>query len=80
MADKQDPRARKLASLQREVSRGGIALTERNELLAEMYEDGWLQRELVDAVNVGATKAGAAPISEGAVHKAISRFTRNGAR
>lgn len=75
-----DPRLRQLASLQREVSRGAQALTERNDLLAEMYAEGWLQRQLVEALNVGCARAGEPPISEGAVHKAISRSAARAGR
>lgn len=68
---------RKLVALQKDVSRGNLAVIERNALLMEMFESGSRQRDLVALLNHGVAAVGDTPVTEGAVHKAIRRL-RNG--
>mgnify|MGYP003636140387 CR=1 FL=1 len=68
---------RTLVALQEDVSRGNLAVIERNALLLSMFSAGYRQNQLSDLLN-GATEAvGDLPLTQGAVHKAIKRL-RNG--
>lgn len=68
---------RTLVALQKDVSRGNLAVIQRNALLLDMFQAGYRQNQLTDLLN-GATEAtGDLPLTQGAVHKAIKRL-RNG--
>jgi hypothetical protein len=68
---------RQLVALQKDVSRGNLAVIQRNALLLDMFRSGYRQNQLTDLLN-GATEAtGDLPLTQGAVHKAIKRL-RNG--
>lgn len=64
---------RRLAALQRDVSKGNLAMLERNSFLAELFDDGVSQPNMVAVINDAATAVGDAPITSGAVHRAIKR-------
>lgn len=63
----------RLSALQRDVSRGNLAMIERNELMAEMFDRGCSQPQLVEIVNAAAVKVGDREITSGAIHRAIKR-------
>jgi hypothetical protein len=67
---------RKLVALQRDVSRGNLAVIERNRLLMVMFEAGHSQPELTALLNAGASDVGDRPMTDGAVQKAIVRLRR----
>ena len=65
-----------LVRLQRDVSKGNLALVKRNKLLTEMFDRGVSQPTLTQLLNRGARQAGDREMTEGAVHKAIMRLRR----
>ena len=63
----------RLSALQRDVSRGNLAMVERNRLMTEMFDAGASQPQIVAVVNEAALSVGDRAITSGAVHRAIKR-------
>lgn len=68
---------RALVALQEDVSRGNLAVIERNALLLDMFRAGYRQNHLTELLNGATVTTGDLPLTQGAVHKAIKRL-RNG--
>lgn len=65
----------RLVELQRQVSLGNLAVIERNRRLLDYYQASDVsQRRLTELLNGAAIDVGDAPLTEGAVHKAIKRL------
>lgn len=64
---------KRLARIQRDITRGDIALRERARLLAQMFDAGYPQAVLADIASKASRDVGGPVITEGAVHKAIHR-------